>query len=54
MNKDRLCHSISVGRKMVEIAKDMKLSETEIKNCFVIGIIMILVMNFVNLELIII
>ena len=37
MNKDRLCHSISVGRKMVEIAKDMKLSETEIKNCFVIG-----------------
>lgn len=38
MDQDRLNHSLAVARKMVEIAKLNKLSDTEIKNCFAIGI----------------
>lgn len=37
MDYDRLKHSLAVARKMVEIAKLNKLSDIEIKNCFVIG-----------------
>ena len=37
MDENRIRHSISVARKMVEIAKDKQLSDKEIKNCFVIG-----------------
>ena len=37
MDEDRIKHSISVARKMVEIAKNNHLSDEEIKNCFVIG-----------------
>ena len=37
MEYDRLKHSLSVSRKMVEIAKLNKLSDEEIINCFVIG-----------------
>ena len=37
MEYDRLKHSLSVARKMVEIAKLNKLSDEEIINCFVIG-----------------
>lgn len=37
MDKDRIKHSLSVARKMVEIAKAKKLSEEEIEICFVIG-----------------
>lgn len=37
MDNDRLKHSLAVARKMAEIAKLNKLSDEEIKNCFVIG-----------------
>lgn len=37
MNEDRLKHSLSVARKMVEIAKSKNLNEEDIENCFVIG-----------------
>ena len=37
MDEDRIKHSISVARKMVEIAKINQLSDEEIKNCFIIG-----------------
>lgn len=37
MDEDRIKHSISVARKMVEIAKIKQLSDEEIKNCFIIG-----------------
>lgn len=37
MDEERLKHSIAVARKMVEIAKENRLSEKEIKNCFIIG-----------------
>ena len=37
MDEDRLKHSLSVARKMVEIAKSKNLNEEDIKNCFVIG-----------------
>lgn len=37
MDEDRLKHSIGVARKMVEIAKKKKMSEDEIKTCFIIG-----------------
>ena len=37
MDEDRLRHSIAVARKMVEIAKSKKLSDEDIKNCFIIG-----------------
>lgn len=37
MDENRLKHSIAVARKMAEIAKSRKLSEEEIKNCFIIG-----------------
>lgn len=37
MDENRLKHSIAVARKMVEIAKSKKLSEEEIKDCFIIG-----------------
>lgn len=37
MDEDRLNHSISVARKMVQLAKDKGLSETEIHDCFLIG-----------------
>ena len=39
MDEDRLKHSLSVARKMVEIAKSKNLNEEDIKNCFVIGYI---------------
>lgn len=37
MDENRLKHSLSVARKMVEIAKSKNLNEEDIKNCFVIG-----------------
>ena len=37
MDEDRLKHSLSVARKMVEIAKSKNLNEEDIKNCFTIG-----------------
>ena len=37
MDEDRLKHSLSVARKMVEIAKSKNLNEKDIENCFVIG-----------------
>ena len=37
MDNDRLKHSLSVARKMVEIAKNKNLTEEEINNCFLIG-----------------
>lgn len=37
MDDDRIKHSVSVARKMVEIAKNYQLSDEEIKTCFVIG-----------------
>ena len=37
MNEDRLKHSISVGRKMVEIGKKHNLSEQELKDLFLLG-----------------
>lgn len=37
MDNDRLKHSISVARKMVEIAKNKNLTNEEINNCFLIG-----------------
>ena len=37
MDEDRIKHSISVARKMVEIAKINQLSDEEIKDCFIIG-----------------
>ena len=37
MDEDRLKHSLSVARKMVEIAKSKNLNEEDIENCFVIG-----------------
>lgn len=36
-DKDRLKHSISVDRKMVEIGKEYCLSEEELKELFVLG-----------------
>ena len=37
MDEDRLKHAIAVARKMMQIAKDMGLSENEINDCFIIG-----------------
>lgn len=37
MDEDRLKHSLAVARKMVEIAKELNLSEEEKKVCFLIG-----------------
>ncbi len=37
MDEDILKHSLSVARKMVEIAKSKNLNEEDIENCFVIG-----------------
>lgn len=37
MNDDRLKHSLSVARKMVEIATSKNMTEEEINNCFLIG-----------------
>ena len=37
MDNDRLKHSLSVARKMVEIAKDKNMTDEEIKICFLIG-----------------
>ena len=37
MDEDRIKHSLSVARKMIEIAKSNQLSDEEIKNCFIIG-----------------
>ena len=34
MDEDRLKHSLSVARKMVEIAKSKNLNEEDIRNCF--------------------
>lgn len=37
MDEDRLKHSISVARKMVEIGKEYHLSEDELKELFILG-----------------
>ena len=37
MDEDRLKHSLSVARKMVEIAKEYNLSEHELQDLFVLG-----------------
>ena len=37
MDEDRLKHSISVGRKMVEIGKGYNLSEKELNDLFMLG-----------------
>ena len=37
MDEDRLKHSLSVARKMQEIAKEQNLSQEEIDICFTIG-----------------
>ena len=37
MDEDRVKHAIAVARKMIQIAKDMGLSENEINDCFIIG-----------------
>ena len=39
MDEDRLKHSLSVARKMVEIAKEKNMTEEEIMNCFVLGFV---------------
>ena len=38
MNNDRLIHSYSVGKKMIEIGKKYNLSEDELKELFVLGL----------------
>ncbi len=38
MDEDRAKHSLAVAKKMVEIAKKYNMNETDIKNCFIIGI----------------
>ena len=37
MDEDRVKHAIAVARKMIQIAKDIGLSENEINDCFIIG-----------------
>ena len=37
MDLDRLKHSISVGRKMIEIGKEKDLTELELKELFLLG-----------------
>lgn len=37
MDLDRLKHSISVGRKMVEIGKEKELTDLELKELFLLG-----------------
>lgn len=37
MDNNRLKHSLSVARKMVEIAKNKNLGDEDINNCFLIG-----------------
>lgn len=37
MTNDRLKHSISVARKMVEIGKELNLSESELGELFILG-----------------
>ncbi len=37
MDEERLRHSLAVARKMVEIAKEYKLSDSDIIKCFLIG-----------------
>ncbi len=37
MDEQRLKHSLAVAKKMVEIAREYKLSDSEVKNCFLIG-----------------
>lgn len=37
MDNNRLMHSLSVARKMVEIAKSYNLTQKEINDCFIIG-----------------
>ena len=37
MDLDRLKHSISVGRKMIEIGKEKDLTESELKELFLLG-----------------
>lgn len=37
MNDDRLKHSISVGRKMVELGKKHNLTEEDLNNLFLLG-----------------
>lgn len=38
MDNDRLKHSYTVAKKMMEIAMKYNLSEEEVKNCFLIGL----------------
>ena len=38
MDNDRLKHSYSVAKKMMQIAKEYNLSEEDINNCFLIGL----------------
>ena len=37
MDEDRVKHAIAVARKMIQIAKNIGLSENEINDCFIIG-----------------
>ena len=37
MDNDRLKHSISVGRKMIEIGKELNLPNNELKELFLLG-----------------
>lgn len=37
MTSDRLNHSLAVARKMVQIGKDLSLSDNELKELFVLG-----------------
>jgi len=39
MDNDRLKHSYAVAKKMMDIAKEYNLSEEDIMNCFLIGLI---------------
>ena len=39
MDNDRLKHSLAVANKMVEIAKERNLSETEIQELFLLGFV---------------
>lgn len=37
MDKDRLNHSLSVARKMVQIGKNLNLNNEQLETCFIIG-----------------
>ena len=50
MDNDRLKHSISVARKMVEIGKNYNLSDSELQELFILGLITLYVMSFLMLD----